>query len=61
MKSLAYILILIPILLIALRVASDDEPDRGVITDLSYSITYHHEVTGGQKYYSAESFLPVDR
>jgi len=60
MKSLAYILILIPILLIALRVVTDDEPDQGVLSDLSYSITYHHEISGAQNYYSAESFLPVD-
>lgn len=60
MKTFAYILILIPIILVTFRVATNEEPDPGVISELTYNVTYQYDVRGGNQYYEVESYLPLE-
>ena len=58
MKKLAYILILIPVVLVTLRIISTEEPDPGVISEVTYDITYRYDLSGQDQSLNAESFLP---
>jgi len=60
MKLLSYTLILIPVLIITLRVVSNSDPNPGVISELTYDVSYQYEVAGDESSYEFESFLPVD-
>ena len=57
MRKLAYSLILIPIILVSIRVYYSEAPDPGVISDISYSISFQHHVKGGETY-NVEAFVP---
>ncbi|WP_340106797.1 7TM domain-containing protein [Rhodohalobacter sp. 8-1] len=59
MKKIAYILILIPAFLVILRYYANDEPDPGVISELTYDVTYRYDIRGDDNYYNIESFLPL--
>lgn len=60
MKLLSYTLILIPILLITLRIVSNNDSDPGVISERTYDVSYQYEVSGDRSSYEFESFLPVE-
>lgn len=60
MKYFAYFLIIIPFILVALRVITDQDPDPGIISELEYEITYQYDMKGSDSDYIIESFLPVD-
>ena len=58
MKKLAYSLILIPIILITLRMVFNDEPDPGVISEITYDITYSYNLNGQNQFFDVEFYLP---
>lgn len=60
MKKIAYILIIIPAFLVILRYSANDEPDPGVISELTYNVTYRYDIKGEDNFYNIESFLPLN-
>lgn len=60
MKHFAYILIIIPLVLVMFRVITDQDPDPGIISELEYNITYQYDLKRSDSDYTIQSFLPVD-
>lgn len=60
MKYLAYILIIIPLVLVTFRVITDQDPDPGIISELEYEVTYQYNLKGSESDYTIQSFIPID-
>ena len=60
MRLTAFLLILIPILWISLRIASNSQFDQGILSEIQHNVTYDFRISGQEDTLRAEIYLPPE-